>query len=97
MQKNYLDGNAFKSELGATLKMTSLKYEQAKTYEKEVFPLVGEALKAAEKQFESGQTSVVQLWQAFLSFNDANEEQLSLWVQAYAARSELSLILGEEL
>ena len=38
VQKNYLDGNAFKSELGATLKMTSLKYEQAKTYEQEVFP-----------------------------------------------------------
>jgi outer membrane protein TolC len=76
--------------------MTELKYEQAKTYEKEVFPLFREALKAAERQFESGQTSVLQLWQAFLSLNDANEEQLSLWVSAYGARTKLSLILGEE-
>lgn len=97
VQKNYLDGNAFRSELEATLKMTNLRYEQAKTYEKEVSPLFREALRAAERQFESGQTSVVQLWQAFLSLNDANEEQLSLWVQAYAAGSKLSLILGEEL
>lgn len=96
VQKDYLEGNAFQSELEATLRMTELKYEQAKMYEKEVFPLFRGALKAAERQFESGQTSVLQLWQAFLSLNDANEEQLSLWVSAYGARTKLSLMLGEE-
>lgn len=96
VQKHYLEGNAFQTELEATIRMTELKYEQAKTYQKEVFPLFREALKAAERQFESGQTSVLQLWQAFLSLNDANEEQLSLWVNAYGARTKLSLMLGEE-
>lgn len=96
VRKNYLDGSAFQSELEAILQNVELKYNQAKSYENEVFPLFHEALEAAEKQFESGQTSVPQLWQAFLSLNDANEEQLILWVNAYGARSKLSLMLGEE-
>ena len=96
VKKNYLDGDAFRSELGGTLKSVELKFNQAKTYESEVSPLFREALKAAERQFESGQTSVLQLWQAFVSLIDANEEQLMLWVSAYGARSKLSLMLGEE-
>lgn len=96
VKKNYLDGSAFQSELEATLKGVELKFKQAKAYESEVSPLFREALKAAERQFESGQTSVVQLWQAFLSHIDANEEQLTLWVNAYGARSKLSIMLGEE-
>ena len=97
VKKNYLDGSAFQSELEATLKGVELKFKQAKAYESEVSPLFREALNAAERQFESGQTSVVQLWQAFLSHIDANEEQLTLWVNAYGARSKLSIMLGEEL
>lgn len=96
IRKNYLDGDGFQSELEATLKSVELKFNQAKTYESEVTPLFREALRAAERQFESGQTSVLQLWQAFLSLIDANEEQLMLWVSAYGARSKLSLMLGEE-
>ena len=96
VKKNYFDGDAFRSELEATLKSVELKFNQAKTYESEVTPLFREALRAAERQFESGQTSVLQLWQAFLSLIDANEEQLMLWVSAYGARSKLSLMLGEE-
>lgn len=96
VRKNYLDGDAFRSELKAALKSVELKFNQAKTYQSEVSPLFREALKAAERQFESGQTSVLQLWQAFLSLIDANEEQLMLWVSAYGARSKLSLMLGEE-
>lgn len=95
-QKNYLDAGVFQSELEAAIRAAELKYEQAKGYEDEVLPLFREALKAAERQFESGQTSVLQLWQAFLSLNDANEEQLTLWVSAYGARTKLSLLLGEE-
>ena len=95
VRKNYLDGDAFRSELEATLKSVELKFNQAKTYESEVSPLFREALKAAERQFESGQSSVLQLWQALLALIDANEEQLMLWVSAYGARSKLSLMLGE--
>ncbi len=96
IRKDYLRGSGFESEVEAVLRTAKLRIKQARTYEKEVFPLFRQALGAAERQFESGQTSVLQLWQAFLSLSDANEEQLALWVNAYGARSELSLMLGEE-
>lgn len=97
VRKQYLEGDGFAAQLENMLRSASVVAEQAKKYETKVFPLFKEALSAAEHQFESGQTSVLQLWQTFGEINSANEELLGLWVKAYGSRSELSLILGEEL
>ncbi len=97
VRRQYLEGDGFTSQLEGLVRRAEASAKQARTYEKSVFPLFKEALSAAEHQFASGQTSVLQLWQTFGELNSANEELLELWVQAYAARSELSLILGEEL
>ena len=97
VRRQYLEGDGFAAQLDGLVRRAEASAKQARAYEKTVFPLFKEALSAAEHQFEAGQTSVLQLWQTFGELNSANEELLELWVQAYAARSELSLILGEEL
>ena len=97
VRRQYLEGEGFLAQLAALVRRAEASAKQARTYEKRVFPLFKEALAAAEHQFEAGQTSVLQLWQTFGELNSANEELLEFWVRAYAARSELSLLLGDEL
>lgn len=96
-QRSYLSGEDFELELAARLRSAGALQTRAELYQTKVFPIFEQALAAAERQLEAGQSSVLQLWQAFEAVDAANEALLELWTKAYAAQSEISLILGDEL
>ncbi len=97
LRRQYLQGDVFTSQLEGVRRRAVISTRQAESYEQNVLPLFREALSAAENQFNAGQGSVLQLWQAFKELDSANEELLELWVRTFEARSELVLLLGEEL
>ena len=78
LRRQYLQGDVFTSQLEGVRRRAVISTRQAESYEQNVLPLFREALSAAENQFNAGQGSVLQLWQAFKELDSANEELLEL-------------------
>ncbi len=71
--------------------------EQARVMHSKVVPAFERALAAEEQLHKEGKASVLEVWQTFRIFNDAQREALAMWQTSLHARVQLSLMVGEEL
>jgi outer membrane protein TolC len=71
--------------------------EQAKIFAEEVVPSFKEALFFQEKLYEEGKGNILQVWQTLRAYNQVQAQGLELWLIAARSRTELSILIGEEL
>lgn len=93
----YANSKTFREEISSLRRSVDASLKQAVIYENEVVPAFRDALKAHEHQFEAGQGTILQVWQTQRELNNSQEQSLELWVKAFAARAQLSILIGEEL
>jgi outer membrane protein TolC len=75
----------------------TLAHEQAETYERRVAPSFLSALRAEERLYGQGKVSVIQVWQTFRAFVEADLRRIQLRLEAASLRSQLSVLVGEEV
>ena len=71
--------------------------QQAELFQKKVIPSFSAALNSQEKLYMEGKGNVLQVWQTLRTLSDVQTEGIQLWLQAISARSELSILIGEEV
>jgi cobalt-zinc-cadmium efflux system outer membrane protein len=71
--------------------------EQARVMHSKVVPAFEKALASEEQRYREGKANVLEVWQTFRIFNDAQREAIAVWQTALNTRVQLSLIVGEEL
>lgn len=71
--------------------------EQSEIYSKRVVPAFREALNSQERLYSQGKGSVIQVWQALRTLNDAEREAIAVWVASETSRIQVSLLVGEEI
>jgi hypothetical protein len=71
--------------------------EQSTLYRTKVVPAFQESLAAQERLYSQGKGSVIQVWQSLRALNEAQLQELSLIVVAISARTQLSMLIGEEV
>lgn len=95
-RQRYFGSEEFKSEVTALLKRAELKRDESSLFESEIIPLLTEALSAFEKQLHAGQGVLLQLWEAQQELSEAEQQALSVWLEARQIESELQVLIGEE-
>jgi outer membrane protein TolC len=71
--------------------------DQRRRFEEEVVPSRERALKGYRKQFDVGQGTAFQVWQAQREFTEARLRVLEIWSQERTALAELGILLGTDL
>lgn len=70
--------------------------DQRRRFEKEVVPAREKATKAYRKQFDAGQGTAFQVWQAQRELTDVKLRALDLWLQEQAVLTQLGILLGTD-
>lgn len=91
------ESDSFKTSVLESSAAYGLQLEALHIYETQVLPALRDALSALQKQISSGQGNVFQLWQTFRENATAQERYLELWTKLFSERTELSLLLEEEI
>ena len=97
VKSSFLEGDVFRNSIVRAVKAYALRREQVLAYETKVLPGLREALTAFESQVRDGQGSIFQLWQTLREYIDAQERYLELWTQTFSERTELAIILEEDI
>jgi outer membrane protein TolC len=71
--------------------------KQATLYHSKVIPSFERALAGEERLYREGKGSVLDVWQTFRAVNDARVMEMTLRLQAVTARTQLSVVVGEEV
>jgi cobalt-zinc-cadmium efflux system outer membrane protein len=93
----------FFTEGGIDVQVTTVRsaasslQRQVDTYRAKVVPAFEIALKGEERLFSHGQGSVLSVWQTFRALNEARLNHLALVLQAVSTRTQLSILVGEEV
>lgn len=93
----------FFTEGGIDVQVTTVRsaasslQRQVDTYRAKVVPAFETALKGEERLFSHGQGSVLSVWQTFRALNEARLSHLALVLQAVSTRTQLSILVGEEV
>jgi len=97
----HLRDYATSGRLGDEAKMrhevVSALAEQRRRFEEQVIPSRERALKGYRKQFDMGQGTAFQVWQAQRELTDTRLRVLDLWSQERTALAELGILLGTDL
>lgn len=93
----YAKSGALREELASLLTAIHASAEQAKKYEDRVVPLLRESLTAYTEQLRAGQGVVFQIWETQRELTEASDRSLELWLKVLAMRSELSILIGDEI
>lgn len=94
---DYANSEIFREEISSLNRSFNSSLQQAIIYETEVVLAFQDALKFHERQFETGQGTILQVWQTQRELNNSKEEALEFWVKAFTARAQLSIVIGKEL
>lgn len=70
---------------------------QATLYRTKVVPSFERALAGEERLYREGKGSVLDVWQTFRAVNEARVMEMTLRLQAVLARTQLSVVVGEEV
>ncbi len=89
--------NGLDVEREALVEALNLSIAQARLFNDTVVPSFRDALTFQEKQFAAGSGSLVQIWQTQRELYDARTHVVELWSKAFALRTELEILIGEEL
>ena len=71
--------------------------EQARIFDRNVVPSFEGALRSQEQIFAQGKGNVLLVWQMLREYNVAQREALAVSLVAVNARSQLSVVIGEEM
>lgn len=93
----YMSGDGFTQQVTALHGALSASLTSVRSTESEILPALREALTAQERQLESGQGSVFQVWQVLREVMHAEDEATSDFLRAHADRAELATIIGQEI
>lgn len=96
-KREFLAQGGLQEQVRTLRRSAQSSVEQSRIYESKVVPAFKEALRAQERLYSQGKGNVLQIWQALRTYNDAQRESLSMWLQALGARMQLSLLVGEEV
>jgi outer membrane protein TolC len=72
-------------------------HRQVEIYASRVAPSFRAALTSEERAYQSGKGSILEVWQTFRAWNEAQVTGLALWQHAAMARARLSILVGEEV
>lgn len=72
-------------------------HHQVELYASRVVPSFRAALESEERAYQSGKGSILEVWQTFRAWNEAQVTGLALWQHAAMARARLSILVGEEV
>ncbi len=72
-------------------------HRQVEVYTSRVAPSFRAALEAEQRAYQSGKGSILEVWQTFRAWNEAQVTGLALWQHAAMARARLSIVVGEEV
>jgi len=93
----YSKSGALREEISSLLDSIQGLTEQADKFERKVVPLLREAISAYSEQLMAGQGVVFQIWETQRELTEAADRALELWLNALSMRSELSILVGEEI
>lgn len=93
----YAKSGALREELSSLLVSAQGLTEQTSKFERSVVPLLREALTAYSEQLKAGQGVVFQIWETQRELTETSDRALELWLKALSMRSELTILVGEEI
>ena len=93
----YANGEAFKEELIALVEAAQASDREAEVYKDSIIPALRSALTASEKEFAAGQGNAFQSWQILAELIEAEDRYLEVVVAAVSERTDLSIMLGQEI
>lgn len=93
----YSTGDSFRNEIALRLESLTALQEQSLTYEREVIPTLKTTLDQFNAQFAAGTGTALTTWQAQRELRNAQQELLGFWFSYFTARSELSILIGQQL
>ena len=96
-KREFLASGGFQTQVRIQRAASVTAIERAELFSSKAVPAFELALANQERLFSAGRGSVVEVWQTFRTYNDAQIEGLSLWLEAATKRIELSLLVGEEV
>lgn len=97
IKKSFLINGGFKSQLRSLRQSALSLSEQSELYSSKVIPSFEDALKSQEKIYSEGKGNVIQVWQTLRTYNEVQTQGLMLWLEAISARTQLSILIGEEI
>jgi len=97
LKKRFLQDGGIESQITETLNAVLRAQEQAMLFSEKVVPSFEGALVAQEELYSQGKGDVLQVWQTLRAVNEAQAEGLEVWLQAVSVRSELSILVGDEI
>lgn len=96
-KKTFLINGGLESQI-RNLRQSALSLgEQSELFTLKVIPSFEGALQSQEKLYSEGRGNVLQVWQTLRALNEVQTQGLLLWHEAISARTQLSILIGEEI
>lgn len=96
-KRELLADGGFEAQVVALRAAAASAREQAQIFQSKVVPAFSGALKSQEQLYAKGKGNVLQVWQTLRTYNEAQLEALTVWLEAVNARSRLAVLIGEEI
>lgn len=97
LQAAFIEDGALAEQISRLRIAAVNAHEQAALFDSKVIPAFQDALTFEEKRYGEGRGNLLQVWQTLRALNDVRSEGLELALAAAAIRSELSILIGEEI
>jgi cobalt-zinc-cadmium efflux system outer membrane protein len=96
-RQDLLREGGFEAQIRALRAAAQSSAEQATIFQRHVVPSFEGALRSQEQLYSQGKGNVLQVWQTLRTYNDAQRESLAVSLVAVSAKTQLSVLVGEEL
>jgi cobalt-zinc-cadmium efflux system outer membrane protein len=96
-KRELLSDGGFDAQVVALREAAASAAQQSRIFQSKVVPAFAGALQSQERLYSQGKGNVLQVWQTLRTYNDAQREALTVWLEAVSARSQLAILIGEEI
>ncbi|HMO18749.1 MAG TPA: TolC family protein [Oligoflexia bacterium] len=97
VKNTFLANGGLESQISNLRQSAISLSEQSELFSSKVIPSFEGALKSQEKLYSKGQGNILQVWQTLRALNEVQTQGLLLWLEANSARTQLSILIGEEI